>query len=441
MLLTSCQERCFESFKSGQSIVMTGQAGCGKSYLIRIMNDFSLSNKKNIAITALTGAAAALIGGLTLHGWAGIGLGAGSSDEIYQHMRKFRKQHMQTWYELDILIIDEISMMGAELFNKLNALAQLIRRNNIFFGGIQVVLCGDFAQLKPVSKDSNAKFCFESAAWQNMTTFYLDKIMRQSDPVFQDILSSVRMGELKPEHKSILNSRIIKDESEADLFIEMPDGSRQIIKGTMLYPKKKDVNQTNQVKLEQLIATGVKAQIYKSKDLVVDTKNKINQEANASQIEILNKCCNAQDELHLAIGAQVMLIKNLDAAGGLVNGSRGIVIDFTNDEFHLPVVMFDNGHQQPMAIESFEIESGRFKIVRHQVPLILAWALTIHKCQGATITNVITDLTEVFEEAQVYVTLSRACSLEGLFIIGINYSKIKCNPRVKKYYTDLLKTN
>jgi ATP-dependent DNA helicase PIF1 len=137
----------------------------------------------------------------------------------------------------------------------------------------------------------------------------------------------------------------------------------------------------------------------------------------------------------LTIGAQVMLIKNLYIEKGLVNGSRGVVTDFTAEG--LPVVMFDNGESLELNWEVFSSESGKHTLTRKQVPLILAWALTIHKCQGATITNVITDLTGVFEEAQIYVTLSRACSLEGLFIRGINYSKIQCNPKVKAYYEAL----
>ena len=418
---------------------MTGPAGCGKSFLVRQMNKYAMENNKNIAVTALTGAAAALISGLTLHGWAGIGLANGSSEEIHQSMRKYRKTHVQRWIDLDILIIDEISMMGADLFNKLNSLAQIIRRNGLFFGGIQVILCGDFCQLKPVSEGSSSKFCFESAVWQkhlSMETYYLEKVMRQNDPIFQELLSSLRVGLLTKEHMKILDNRIISDDREADLYVDMPDGTRQTIVATTLYPRKKDVHQTNQYELDRLITSGCRTEIYKCIDEVTDQRTKVTMPATPSQIEVLDKCCYAPANITLAVGAQVMLIKNLDVERGLVNGSRGVITDFTEG---YPFIMFDNGESQQMVREVFSTESGKVTLIRKQIPLILAWALTIHKCQGATITNVITDLTGVFEEAQVYVTLSRACSLEGLFIRGINYSKIKCNPKVKSYYEGLLK--
>ncbi len=438
--LTPCQERCFEAFKTGNSIVVTGPAGCGKSFLIARMKDHAEQNKTNIAVTALTGAAAALVNGLTLHSWAGIGLAAGSSEELYHNMKKFRKQHIQRWFEIDILVIDEISMMSADLFNKLNGLAQLIRNNRHFFGGIQVVLCGDFCQLKPVSEDKEAKFCFETAIWQKHltnSTYYLNTVMRQTDPVFQEILASIRMGSITLNQQTILNERIITDDNDANLYVELPDGSRQTIKATTLYPKKNDVNETNNIQLNKLLAAGCTKQVYKSVDMVMDKRTKTTSPVTESHKAILDKCCYALSEITLAIGAQVMLIKNMSVETGLVNGSRGVVVDFNKDLGYAPLVMFDNGTQILIPPDKFETDSGNTTLVRLQVPLILAWALTIHKCQGATITNVITDLTGVFEEAQVYVTLSRVCSLEGLFIKGINYGKIKCNKRVKQYYEAL----
>ena len=436
--LTSCQEHCFSAFKKGVSLVMTGPAGCGKSFLVREMNAYTNVNKKNIAVTALTGAAAALISGVTLHGWAGIGLAQGSSSEILHNMRKYRKTHVQRWKDLDILIIDEISMMGADLFNKLNGLAQLIRQNGLFFGGIQVVLCGDFCQLKPVAEGGNTKFCFESALWQKhlmSETYYLNQVMRQTDPVFQDLLSNLRMGILTAKHKEILNSRIITDDSEADLYVESPDGTRQKIVATTLYPKKKDVNDTNKFELDRLIATGCETKVFKSIDEAVDNRIKHSVQASPAQIEVLDKCCCVGSEITLTVGAQVMLVKNLEVECGLVNGSRGVITEFTSSGY--PFVMFDNGESRELAVEIFSTDSGKLTLQRKQIPLILAWSLTIHKCQGATITNVITDLTGVFEEAQVYVTLSRACSLDGLFIRGIDYGKIKCNVKVKSYYESL----
>lgn len=434
---TDCQAKCFDAFKNGRPLFITGPAGCGKSFLVKKINEYCINAKTNIAITALTGTAAALINGITLHGWAGIGLAQGNAVELH---RNIHKTAYQKWSEVQVLVIDEISMMGADLFNKLNGLAKLIRNNELFFGGIQVVLCGDFAQLKPISdSESTSKFCFESTIWkENLSndTYYLNKVMRQTDPIFQSILTNMRLGILSLEHKEILNSRIISDEKEAELYVEMPDGTKQTIKGTVLYPKKKDVHLLNIEELQKLIKSGSIVNTYLSVDVVMDKKTKTTSEISSSQVEVLKKCCPADEKLTFAISAQVMLIKNINVEAGLVNGSRGVIIEF-DDLTNYPVVMFDNGLKQIMHPESFETESGRIILCRKQVPLILAWALTIHKCQGATISNVITDLRGVFEEAQVYVTLSRACSLDGLFIIGIDYKKIKCNLKVKKYYEDL----
>jgi len=435
--LTLDQTKCFEYFKTGKSMVITGPAGCGKSFLINKIKEHCQLTKRDYGITALTGAAAALISGLTLHGWAGIGLAKGSSAELYQSMKKYRKTHINVWMEVEVLVIDEISMMSANLFNKLNSLAQLIRGNKLFFGGIQIVLCGDFAQLKPIpSQDDEGKFCFESSIWTKYlseNTFYLSKILRQSDPTFQDILESTRLGAISRPQKDILDTRLISCLDEADLNLEMPDGTYQTIKGTILYPKRKNVELTNSIELQKLVGTGAQMHVHKSIDNSVN-KKKLTLSATESQIETLNKCCYVSDKVELAIGAQVMLVKNLDLTQGLVNGTRGVITEY-NDQ--IPTVAFDNGIQMPIKPLVFEVESGNLVLTRTQIPLILAWALTIHKCQGATITNVITDLTEVFDDAQVYVTLSRVKSLDGLFITGINYSKITCDDKVKEYYQNL----
>lgn len=440
MSLNTEQQCCFDAFKKGHSIVITGPAGCGKSYLISKMKEYCRDNMINVAVTALTGAAASLIGGVTIHGWAGIGLAKGSAREIYQNMRRYRNQTVKRWYETKVLIIDEISMMDASLFNKLHLLAQIIRNDNEnFFGGMQVVFCGDFAQLKPITeKGCSLKFAFESSIWIKYLTehtYYLKKIIRQSNPQFQKLLERIRLGGYTSKDRELLNSRLITEVSEADVTVEMPDGSEQIIKATLLYPKRKDVERNNNMKLNDLIAQGARSKTFAAQDNVITKKTKMAVSLTENHIKILDNCTNAPTQLVICVGAQVMLIKNLNPEKQLVNGSRGVVIDI--NDLGLPVVLFDNGIEETLSEESFETESGDNIYIRRQIPLILGWALTIHKCQGASLSNVITDLTEVFDEAQVYVTLSRARSLEGLFIVNLNYDKIKCNSRVKKYYQEL----
>lgn len=428
------QKRAFEIFKSGSSLCITGPGGTGKSYLISHIKQFCESKMRPLAITALTGAAGSLIGGQTLHGWAGIGLGKESAPDIIKFLRK-RPALARRWKGTQTLIIDEISMMSMELFNKLHLVAQGIRDNTLFFGGIQLVLCGDFAQLEPIG---SPKLCFESSIWKKYiseNTVYLSEIFRQTDPVFQRILLNLRLGALTKEDKEILNSRLIVDEEDANISVSNGETEVQTIKPTILYPLKKDVNRINTKNLNELIADGAQSKTFNAIDGAINRKTKASVSHRATHTTTLTKCTSAPEHLVLAVGSQVMLTKNRDIDEGLVNGSRGVILEI--DGAGDPVVIFDNGQQCTIRPESFEVESGDLMLIRRQIPLILAWALTIHKCQGATLTNVITDLSDIFGYAQAYVTLSRVRSLEGLFIVNINYAKIRCNPKVKKYYQEL----
>lgn len=436
MSLNSEQARAFDMFCSGKSLFITGPGGCGKSFLISHIKEYCDNHMIPVGVTALTGAASSLIGGQTLHGWAGVGLAKDAAPDLVNTISR-RPPTFKRWKSTQVLIIDEVSMMSMQLFNKLHLIAQATRQNNLFFGGIQLVLCGDFAQLEPIGSD---KFCFESKLWRthlDPNTIYLSNIIRQDDPVFQKILLNLRLGELTNKDKEVLNSRLMTDESEAEISVSNGEKDIGTIKGTVLYPLKKDVKRINISELEKLITEGAKSKTFKADDFVTNKKTKLKTNLRPNHTETLNKCTNAPDTLELAVGAQVMLLKNIRIEDGLVNGSRGVVMSI--NELGYPVVMFDCGEQLTVTPELFEVESGDSIISRRQVPLLLAWAITIHKCQGATLTNVITDLSNTFGYAQAYVTLSRVKSLDGLFIVSINYGKIRCNPKIKQYYTALAK--
>ena len=430
-MLNSDQSYVFQKFQEGHSMFITGPGGCGKSFLISHIKKHCVTHGRTIFTTALTGTAACLIGGQTLHGWAGIGLGTGLTENIVANIRK-RAPFYKRWKDVNVLIIDEISMMSAELFNKLNNIAQSLRKNTAFFGGIQVIFSGDFAQLEPIMPaGERLKFCFEAQDWDThlkARTYYMTKVVRQSDPVFQTILNEMRMGVITEESKTILNQRIIKNRSEADIHIE---GTPHIIKATILYPLKRDVSEINLKELKRLKEAGAVSRTFKSGDHFVN-KGGLHL-ATKTQIECLDKVIDR--EIELCVGAQVMLTKNLDVEIGLVNGSRGVIAEF--DSEGQPVVIFDSGHKMAMEMADFEIEQGDDILLRKQIPFILAWAITIHKSQGASLTEVVTDLSNVFGNGQAYVTLSRVKTLEGLFLMDIDYAKIKCNPIVKKYYTEL----
>lgn len=430
--LTNEQKEAFEMFKKGRSMCITGPAGCGKSYIIKHIVNFCQLNKRICFVTATTGAAASLIDGQTYHRWSGMGTGKYDVNSIVDYINKYKPDTRTRWLDTQVLIIDEVSMMSSEMFNKLNYIAQKIRGSSLFFGGIQVIFCGDFAQLEPVKADS---MCFESVDWERYVgpnTIYLHKILRQCDPDFLQLLEEIRLGRVTQKTKDLLNSRIIPD---PEAIVTEFEGVKEKVRPTVLYPHKVDVERINQLKLAGLIAAGAENKRFISSDIAMHKKTKQTREISKIESEVLDKQCNAPHMLELCVGAQVMLISNLDPDEGLVNGSLGVVRQLSPNV----VVIFDNGCEITIDRKGFEVDDGQMMLIRKQLPLILAWAMTIHKCQGATLSNVITDLSKVFCNAQIYVTLSRVKSLDGLHLQGINYGGVKCNPKVRKYYNDLNK--
>lgn len=430
IVLTADQQRSLDLFKKGRSMCITGPAGCGKSFLIAHIVSYCQTGNMNVSVTALTGAAAAPIGGSTIHSWAGIGTGDSDSGTLVKNIIMRNPKALRRWKEAHVLIIDEISMMSAELFNKINTVAQQVRFRDVFFGGMQVIFCGDFAQLEPIRAD---RACFETAEWQRVispNTIYLREIIRQKDPVFKQLLEELRLGIVTPNTRLILNNRLVSDMSEGD--VHFADTSEKV-KPTLLFPHKADVERINTGELAKLISEGKPNRRFISSDSVFSKQTRTQREVSKIESEHLNKSCSAPHMLELCVGAQVMLISNLDFERELVNGSRGVVLSVEPKVS----VLFDNGYTEIFDRKSFETEIGHEVVRRSQYPLTLAWAITIHKAQGATLTNVVMDLSRVFCNAQAYVALSRARTLEGLFLLGINYSSIKCCPKVKKYYEQL----
>ena len=426
VILTDCQERALDYFKLKKSMCITGPAGTGKTFVLNYIKKYCIENEYNYAITAMTGVAAALISGQTLHSWTGLGL-INKEISYMINIIRFRKHLFKRWTNISVLIIDEVSMMEVALFETLNHLFQKIRGNSLFFGGVQVILCGDFAQLAPI-KSSN--YIFQSSLWVTYIkphTIYLNKIMRQDDPTFIKILSEIRLGIVTEETKEILNSRVIE---------YVPD--KVGIEPTQLFPHKATVAEINNSKLTELLRYNPKI-ICKAKDIIQNKETKKVTSPKADQIKLLDD--RILSELTFSIHSQVMLKTNLDTSRGLVNGSRGIILKNNCDD-SIPYstslyVLFDNGIGIDIIPYEFIIETSQDIIKRMQIPLELAWASTTHKAQGSTITKVITDMRDIFCDAQGYVTLSRVKSLEGLYLIGINYDKITCNTEVIKFYREL----
>lgn len=419
MILNEQQQDALNSIISGENVFLTGPAGSGKSFILNTFIKYYEENKKGILYkTSMTGISALLINGITLHRFAGIGIASKSVD--YYISKIFKNQNLkERWQNTDVLIIDEISMLTLELFEKLELIARKVRRNEKPFGGIQLILSGDFFQLPPI--DSKL-FCFESNIWNTVIkkTFYFEIIMRQTDNKFQSVLNKIRVGNIDSEVKEVLNSCLNKDLTN-ELGIEP----------TILLSTKLMVKNYNDKEQQKLVSN--ETIIFKSK---IKYEN-INDKLKETYLLLINKAVDIDNEIKLSIGTQVMLIIN-KPDDNLANGSLGKIIKF---EDGYPIVLFLNGIEKKIKTHIWSLDedtNNKINILKEQIPLIPAWAITIHRAQGSTLEYVLSDIgNSIFEYGQVYVVLSRLKNLEGLSLLNINFNKIIANPKVIKYYNNL----
>ena len=422
----SDQQRALQTLKSGYSTFLTGPAGTGKSHVIhqfivwlknqRFPEDFS----DRVGITSTTGASAILIGGVTLHSFAGIGLGDDSVDAYvykFQKFPKFRKR----WRGLSVWIIDEISMMSPILWDKLDLIGRKMRDRDVPFGGIQMVVLGDFCQLPTVD---DTDFCFQSPNWKEciQRVEYLRHVFRQTDPVFQHCLEKIRIGQVTKDIEDVLKSRMIKPKK------------RHGIEPTVLVSARAHASNYNNRKIQSLLKKKKSYENYPAK-YVYTNKVKLKRDKDRLQ-DAIDRMYQVEDPLELTIDSQVMVTVNLPELG-LVNGSRGVIHHF---EDRTPVVKFMDGRVIQMPIHQWSLSLDKKKITKFQYPLRLAWAMTIHKSQGMSLDYVHADLGSIFEFGQAYVVLSRVRSLEGLFITSLDVSKIKAHPEVLAYEEEISNT-
>jgi len=379
---------------------------------------------KRVYTTASTGVAGVAIGGTTLHSFAGVGLGDQPVEILIKKVKNNRFKS-RSWQQADVLIVDEVSMLDAKFFDKLDKIGRAVRyQPKLPFGGIQLLLTGDFLQLPPVNKTKikGAVFAFESDAWKNarLKNFVLEKVYRQEDMAFVAMLAEIRQGKCSEKTRSLLNDKALESFSG----IKATDDG---IIPTKLYATNRQVRGENKLELEKI---ETEARSFTASDV-----------GDKFFIGMLQKNCTAMAELQLKVGAQVVLIKNLDVELGLCNGSRGVVDSFTSaEEGKMPVVLFANGHKMVIGPGEWEIKvDGEVKARRTQVPLLLAWALTIHKCQGMTLDRVVLSMGSLFEDAQAYVALSRCRSLEGLKLLDFDASLIRANKKAIRFYRRLQK--
>lgn len=377
------QKRAYEAVLAGKNIFLTGPGGCGKSWWIQHVYK---TIPGRIQVCAMTGCAAILLqcNAKTVHSWAGIGLGDAQKALTNSYTCK-------RWRSTDILIIDEVSMMSVELFELLNELGKTIRRSSKPFGGIQVIFCGDFHQLPPI----NSPFCFESPMWDSIfdENIIMNTIFRQKTASFQQLMNEIRSGTLSYENNTLLRTRIL----------EGNDCVR-------LVPTRKCADLINMTHYADLTE---KEHVFTMKTTGVPYS-----------VDYLRKNLLCSERLPLKLGCKVMCIANLNEQ--ICNGSQGTVVGFAP----YPLVKFSTCE---FMISPHTWTSDNATV--QQIPLIYAWALTIHKAQGATLERAEIDLGNgIFECGQIYVGLSRLTNLDGLYLTAFNSSKIKSHPKVLDFY-------
>jgi ATP-dependent DNA helicase PIF1 len=448
MELSTEQQQALTYFEAGQNLFLTGPGGSGKTALIKIFVEHCKRNGRKIQVCALTGCAAVLLNcqAKTVHSWAGIGLASDTPDRLIRKVST-NKYKSANWQKIDVLVVDEVSMMSQKIFEILDGIGKKTRNSTRPFGGLQLIFSGDFYQLPPVNvvaemgNDATAAaFCFESPLWS--ATFphavQLQKIFRQTDAAYTAILNQIRVGKLYKSSLTALTPHIGKVLPET-------------FKPTILLPRRRDAEVINFTQLAQL-----EGQEYTYQLSLVDTaldkapantkapataataaKSRLTPDQKQMEYNFLMSNIMAEKSFVLKKGAQVMCIANIDTDSDvpIVNGSQGLVVDFVGG---LPVIQFNNGARRTLGYHVWNSESQPALGVK-QMPLIYAWAITIHKAQGVTLEMAQIDAgSSIFECGQTYVALSRIKSLAGLYLTAFDPQKIKVNRKVQEFYTTLL---
>lgn len=412
MELSRDQERAFEAAAAGRNMLITGPGGTGKSHLLKLITEYFQDRRIPMGICGATGTAAVNVGGTTLHSWCGVGLGDGTARALAARvmMNGLASARIR---KTQVLAIDEISMVPADLFTKINKVFQEVR--NPFddgtdepFGGVQLILFGDFLQLPPV----DGGFTFDSPVWKEarIETHLLTHIFRQQDRDFACALSKIREGVIDNQVKDLLIPRTkAKDDA--------PE-----IRPVILTPRNQ---QALNINLREIAKLSGEEQSFKAVDKGTEAGRKLLDKGTIPAV------------LTIKPGTRVVCCVNLLPESGIMNGSAGVV---TCIQPGVAVeVLFDNGYRHWVTPYTKDITlDGKVTASRYQIPLKPGFAISIHGSQGMTLDKVEAHLAECFEDGQAYVALSRVRTLEGLFLKSIDRKTITAHPKALEFYRKTL---
>lgn len=449
--LSEEQQYAYRQFVKGENLFITGPGGTGKTHLVKHLVNYAKSIDKKYQVCAMTGCAAVLLecNARTLHSWSGIKL-ANKPNEVVISSVINNRNASKIWRSTQCLILDEVSMLSKKVIEIIDEIARRVKRNPMPFGGMQIIFTGDFFQLPPVGthgdSDTN-KFCFESPVWN--TTFKshnhieLTTMFRQNDPIYIDILQQIRRGYLDDDKKKIIESYVNRQHIEEQNNGCIPTKlfalrSKTDFVNTMMFQKIKE----KEYIFDAIRKTDCTTYLDTTKPFTVEDAaicTKLSEKEIEYELEYMLNNLQCNRLLRLKRGAAVMCTVNLDMDNSICNGSQGIVIDIIDSTPPVPVVRFSNGIIKQIQPKFWQSEEYP-RIAIGQYPLSLAWALTIHKIQGATLTMAEMDIGQsIFEYGQTYVALSRIKSLDGLYLSAFHREKIAANPKVKMFYDNIPK--
>ncbi len=407
--------------KKKENIFITGHAGTGKSYILNKLKE----KLPKLVITSTTGIAAVNVKGQTIHSWAGVGICNRPIEYTVERILK-RSATKKQIQKCKLLAIDEISMLDIKTFEYVDKVLRQVRENDEPFGGIQLIVIGDFFQLPPVNlnTDDERKYCFESELWNdlNFKTIMLTKNYRQNEEKLITALSNMRINSLSDDDIKLFKTRECTHADDLSDILH-------------IFATNAEADNYNNYKFRNITEPEYTLRasdgIYKGKELIETAQN----ERDENIFKRIDMVCNAEKNIALKLGVRVMLLTNLSFEDGLINGSCGVVEEI-NDDYVL--VKFDNGVTSQITKHDFEFYNNEVLIaVRKQFPLRLAYGITIHKSQGMSLDKLVVDCSRIFEKGQAYVALSRIKTLEGLYLFNFNPQKVMVDEKVVDFYQTL----